>query len=51
MDDTHLVSFGVADANFGFMQVVNNFLVWRQGFEPGLADPETAVLPLDDLPT
>ena len=23
----------------------------RQGFEPRYADPETAVLPLDDLPT
>ncbi len=26
-------------------------LAGRQGFEPRYADPESAVLPLDDLPT
>ena len=26
------------------------FMAGRQGFEPRLADPESAVLPLDDLP-
>ncbi len=32
-------------------RVIENKVAGRQGFEPRYADPESAVLPLDDLPT
>ena len=40
-----------ADNKLGLAKVCSYRLTGRQGFEPRLADPESAVLPLDDLPT
>ena len=34
-----------------FQQLLRNDLAGTQGFEPRYADPESAVLPLDDVPT